>query len=270
MPEKIPYFPSFSKKESRERFEVLDNYLEGLAQEFRDLGLPINPENFRLEASEYTKTYSPKDIQEDLEWLETKKQEVGNEEKEKAELFEKYICALFNARLGERIMVVRTTEYDDWFRHVDNIAVDRETGRAICTFDEIGVMHGRSYEKKRHKVLERNIGIVPAQGGANVKYGFTFKRTPEGESKVELTALKHVPIFYLALNPEDLERAVVEFNPSAPPSDFERKVLQYFLTSIDGQIQGLMLQEDKLHPQLKDSLLRFKAIIEEEREKYAS
>lgn len=261
--EKIPYFLQNVSKEKFER-QLLEKYLKEKAEEIKRLGVPVG-EDFRLQPVEYKgKVYSSESVEEDLEWVNTKHREFEREPREKAELFEKFVCGLFNKHFGERMIVVRTSEYDDLARHVDNIAIDKKEGRVICTLDEVGAMQGPTYEKKRQVVQKRNIGIMPGQGGANLKYGFTLERDPQGELRAKLVPIKHIPIFYLALNPEALERAVSEFTPSKETtSQYEEQILEYFLTSIKGQIQGLILEEKNLHPELKKSLLRFQEIIQE-------
>lgn len=262
--EKIPY-PSFSKKESKEQPKnELESYLREKAEEFRRIGIPLSENDFRIETSAYAEIYSPESVEADSNWVSEQKKKFEGEPRERAELFERYVCCLFNKHLGERIIVVRTSEYDDLARHVDNVAVDREKGRVICTLDEVGTMRGPTYEKKRQAIQKRNIGVMPGQGGANLKYGFTLERNPQGELKARLSSVKHVPIFYLAISPEALERAVSEFTSSKEATtQYEAQILEYFLTSIESQIQGLMLEEKNLHPELKNSLLRFQEIVRE-------
>lgn len=268
--ERIPNPLAGRIKEDAQGKSRIENYLREIAKEMRDRGIPVGSD-FRIQPQEYKgKAYPEQEVERDLADIEEKKRNFDEIERRIGEFCELYVTALLNKHFSE-LIIVRTSEFDDIFGHVDNLVVDRRTGEIICAVDEVSAIGGRVYKQKEERIKERNIGkeITTSSGervitgGARIKYGLKLTRDENGQERITLGPNRYVPIFYIAIPKEALERAVSEFNPSKDSaSEYERKMLQYILTSIMGQIEGLMLEEQKLNPFLKKSISRFRTIIE--------
>lgn len=272
--ERIPNPLAGRTKESVEGRSRIENYLREIAKEMRGRGIPVGSD-FRIQPQEYKgKAYPEQEVERDLADIEEKKRNFNEIERRIGELCELYVTALLNKHFSE-LIVVRTSEFDDVFGHVDTLVVDRRTGQVICAVDEVSAIGGTVYKQKEERIKERNIGkeITTSSGervitgGTRIKYGLKLTRDENGQEHIILGPNRYVPIFYIAIPKEALERAVSEFNPSKDSaSEYERKMLQYILTSIMGQIEGLMLEEQKLNPFLKKSISRFRTIIEEKKD----
>lgn len=256
----------FSPQKKLEGFERLATYLKETAENLRQQGVPVD-DNLRINPEAFKGIYSPQEVESDmknarekLNQFEANRPKRG---KEWANRFEEYVTAILNKHLGEKFIVVRTAEYDDLYGHADNILVDRETGTPICAFDEVSVMEGPTYEEKRKKVLGRNFPRVGVKGGVTIKYGFTINpENPEGE--FELKRLPQVPVFYLALSKEALKKGLEEFTPSKDKtSEYERKMVRYFLTSLQSQVAGLTLEEKRLSPEVRERIKFFEERLKE-------
>lgn len=149
--EKIPN-PFYGRtKESVEGRSRIEGYLKEIAEQMRAMGVPVG-KDLRLQPQEYAgKVYPKQEVELDLKSIEEKKQGFDEEERNRAELCEEYTVALFNKHFSGKLIAVRTSEYDDIFRHVDTLVVDRTTGQAICAVDEVSAMQGEIYEQKRKK-----------------------------------------------------------------------------------------------------------------------
>lgn len=242
--------PSFQlSKESEENWQLFENYLKERAERLQREGVPID-RDFRINPELFKgKLYSPKEVENDLEWVKEKKIEFGEKNpqgKRQGELLEKYIVALFNKHFDQEFIAVRTAEHDDFLGHADTLLVDKATGTPICAFDEVSAMRGPTYEEKRKKVLARNLIREGVKGGVTIKYGFTISQK-EGREEIKLERLRNVPIFYLALSPEALEEGIKNFTPSKEnTSSYEEKMMDYLLTSLSSQIAQLRLEEKNL------------------------
>lgn len=273
--ERIPNPFAGRTRESMEGRSKIESYLNKVAKEMKARGVPVG-EDFRIQPQEYKnkkRDYLGETVNKDLEYIKEKKQEFAKErsdetERKEAELCELYVTALFNKHFSEKLITVRTSEYDDILRHVDTLIVDRKTGDVVWAFDEgLGIS-----KDKREEVLKRNIGreILTSSynnietGGVKIKYGLKLTKNENGQERIEVGQNRHVPVFYIGIPKESLSRVVSEFNPSKDStSEHERKMLKYILESIDVQITELKSKEEKLHPDLKKSLSRFEDIIEE-------
>lgn len=249
--------------------EKIEEYLRKNAQELKKDGFPI-ADNFRIDMSAFEKkcVYSPETIEEDRQYVIEKKKRFREEEGKKMQLrgqtqplsqgekrsgekLELFVTAVLQKHLGKRFCVARTCDYDDIARGVDNLIIDKKTGAILCSFDEVAEISGPRYEKKRARVSERNL----TQKGANLKYGVSIE-VGESGSTVNLGSVKNVPVFYLAFPRDELEKAIKKFNQD---EDYEKKVFDWFIRSIQSQLAALRLKELKLSPDFKK---RLNAILE--------
>ena len=126
-----------------------------------------------------------------------------NKKKDKSFLMEAAATALLHRILGQDYLVVRASSYDDIFGHVDNVIINKETGEAICAFDEVHVNDKSDrVEGKQKKVKEFAVG-----GGAEVSYGIKMEA-----GKLKRAQMFNVPVFYLGLNEVELENLLKGLN----------------------------------------------------------
>lgn len=242
--------------ESQERESEINEYLRLKANELRQIGIPVNDE-LRIRIEAYEEIYSPETIKRDQEFVKERKREYQEEAKKKGEMTEKCIVAILNKYLGERFIVVRSSEYDD-FKGVDTLLIDKKTGKPFCAVDEVFLASSETLSRKKEKVLKENFR-EGEEGGARIKYGIFLKR--QGDRIFPyLGSLKNVPIFYLYLSPEKLEGAIESFsrNRSNPR---EREILNSLLFQLKEQTDFLLNQQ-KVSEKMKISLEEFRQRLE--------
>jgi len=168
--------------------------------------------------------------------------------------------AIFIKNLGDEFVVVRSSPHDDRVNKVDTLILDRKTGTLVCAFDEVSAINGIDYDKKRSAVYGRNLN----GGGASLKYGIGADNS-DGKQSVIISKASNIPVFYIALDSENIKNGMKEFLPDmGNRSEFEKKLFSYFVSSIIAQIEGLELNESRLnkYPELKNKLVAFKHIME--------
>ncbi len=237
----------------------LEQYLKEVAERFRQEGIPVD-NSCRLIPESYSTIFSPEEIQKDQEFLKEKKEKYERgrgSERKKGSQWELLVTALLNRHsklFG--VGVVRTAEYDDFFHHVDHLFIDQETGETVCGFDEVSTEEGPTFERKKEKVLKRNLGSLPGEGGVKIKYGLKYE-----SGKPVLTPLRRVPIFYIACSPEKIEKFLLEFDPnSKESSETERELLNHIFGSIKTQCSDLLTFEN-LHSDVKEKIQRFQELL---------
>jgi hypothetical protein len=165
--------------------------------------------------------------------------------------------AIFAKNLGDEFVVARASPHDDRKNKVDTVILNRKTGGLICAFDEIGDAAGGEYEKKIASVTSKNL-----EGGASLKYGIGV-RGEKDEAKIVPCAADHLPLFYLAVPRDRVEKGMKEF--VADPvrqSEFEERLFSYFLKTISAQISGLDLYRKRLNPELKQKMEDFRSVVD--------
>ncbi len=245
-----------------------------MTQELREIGFPLDNEGWIVESEMFQEIYSPSEIERDkraLEELERKWKQEGKEASERSygKRCERLVMAIFHKFLGDRFYVCHASRYDDE-KHtytkygVDTILFDKKTGNPICAFNEVADMSGERYKRKKEEILEMNL-----RGGAMLKYGLEVIPGKE-KPTIKPAKLKELPVFYLALSPEALKRGEEEFIPSLEESsEYERKLLAYFIESIRAQIygseteKGLKARELLLPPNLRNRLNFFESALRE-------
>ena len=231
-----------AERESAEKTAELAKFIERAAAAYRAEGIPVLPDG-RINMTAF------RDVEPDLQKDEEKVREMKAmfEEQAEAEGLEKSATdgeklemlthAVMHKSLSKKFIVARSSYFDDIYNKTDTILFDRQTGDPICTFDEVGDTKGSLYEKKQAAVRDRNLG----KGGITLKYGLKLEDA-EGKKKMVPGAVQHIPVFYIALPKDRIEKGVREFEPSAErQSDFEKKLFEYFLQALAFQVQGLEL-----------------------------
>lgn len=243
----------------REDTEKLGRFIETLAEHYRAMQVPIENDG-RINMKEYDDLYPDvaKDLQRNREWeAEWQKQGQTVDRRETdGEKLEMLAYAIFAKNLGEQFIVTRTSPHDDRVNKVDTLILDAKTGNLVCAFDEVGDTSGAIYEKKQAAVQERNL-----KGGISIKYGIGIDEK-EGERTIVRSSATNVPIFYVALPKDRIEKGIKEFLPEIEKqSDFEEKLFAYFMATLSAQVKGLELYSGRLNPELKTRLASFKAVL---------
>lgn len=241
-------------KERAAKKEKIKKILELVREKLINEGVPAD-ENCRIKMEAFEGVYPKEEILDDkikLKRIEKKWQE-RNEPTEKidkeGEQLEILKTALFNKFLGKKALIVRTSLYDDVTNHVDNLMIDKETGKTLCAFDEVGTNIGPIFTEKMVKVLKINT----EERGAKLKYGLKLEKEINNENKIKLGRRDNLPIFYLALPSLQIKEAIKNAEPSLEKfSDYEKKVFEYFYFSIISQVKALSLEKNLSEEIVKD------------------
>lgn len=248
-----------------ERYEgigTLIRFLRGTAEAYRAEGVPVTDDG-RIDMQAYADFY-PQHLHKDLELI---KEEHARYESVRGvfsdkrlenlgERLEMLAGAIFTKNLGDRFVVLRASAFDDIVHKVDTVLFDRTTGNLICAFDEVGDTTGASYERKLLGIRDRN-----KKGGATIKYGLTMKA--EGNRRrIVRSPAQNAPLFYIALPNDRIEKGIEEFVTNGQ-SDFERKLFEYFMATLDMQVKALELEGNRLYPDLRKKITAFKMAMNE-------
>ena len=240
---------TIEREEEEESLENLREFLKQASEKMRKEGVPVRP-NCRIEMDEFKEVYDVREIERDKQeiqkWEETSKRRLG-------EQLEMLKTGVFNKFLPDNFVAVRASRFDDIKNSADNVVIDRQSGSVVCALDEVGEIQGERFEEKKEQVLDKN-----NKGGVILKYALTVKDGQIMPSR----AVQGIPIFYLALSPEFIRRGIREFisSPDKPPSDYERKIFDYFISSIDTQIKAIELNRN-LKKALRERIKYFKKAI---------
>lgn len=172
---------------------------------------------------------------------------------EKLELLK---SAIFTKNLGSEFIVTRASLYDDIKNGIDNVLIERHTGYVVCALDEISTTSGVELETKKERVLKRNM----AAGGATLKYGIILKDIG-GQKQFTLGRIEHIPVFYIALPKEHIEKGLENFSASGQ-SDFEKSLFEYFISTLHAQVKGLELFNLRLDSALKERAHAFRGMLD--------
>lgn len=254
-----------ARAELEEKTERLQQFIETIASNYRNsYNLPMEGSG-RIDMESYKGLYA--DVDKDKNLVREKEQawfpdatgeEIKGRTHSDGERLEMLTFAVLHKNLGQKFVLARASRYDDIINGADTILLDKKTGNLVCAFDEVGDASGAEYEKKQATVKERNV----RKGGATLKYG--LKLTKENDTQqVSPAEVKNLPVFYIALPKEFIEKVLREFSFSLDEqSDSERKLFDYFIAAVTLQTQALELYGDRLNEGLKKKLSGFKKTLE--------
>jgi hypothetical protein len=252
MPEKF-YESPIEKKLLREDIRKEEaQKLKKLLKEIRNVlekeGIFVD-QNCRIDINTFRDVYKYEELENDLRKIKEIKGDKEENLLTDGERFEVLKTIVFHKFLNEKFIIVRASFYDDIFNHVDNLIIEKETGNIVCAFDEVSTISGPEFIKKQERFLKNNIN------GGKIKYGFLSTKEGLKKGKIE-----NIPIFYLALPPENINEGIRNLISLEEISDYEKKLWAYFLTTIENQIARLKL-ERSLNEILKARLLKFEKNI---------
>jgi hypothetical protein len=243
---------AIERKETREEeAKRLKELLEKIVATLTDQGIPVD-QNCRIDMNAFMdiEGYGQEKIKMDVELVREVRSSVEENLLSDGERLEALKTIVFHKFLHKRFVIVRASFYDDVENYVDNLIVEKETGNIVCAFDEVSVISGRAFAEKQERVLRNN------KNGAKLKYGILL--TKDGLKKGRI---KNIPIFYLALPPDNINEGIRNLTSLEEISDYEKKLWIYFMTTLQSQIARLRLE--KLNETVESRLLEFEEIIEE-------
>jgi len=194
----------------------------------------------------YRETYGINDPEGIIEHWKKSKEKNKNGQTEMA------ITALLHKILKQEFLVVRSSAFDDYVNGTDNLILNKETGEAICAFDEV---HEGGEGERTNKKIEK-VKKVAMRGGTSARYGIGAEK-----GKLKRTEMKKIPIFYLGLDNTELAELLegMEYSSSGQISDAEYKTFHKLISSLHEQME--MLLEGKppifLPPPIKTKLSKF-------------
>ena len=259
-----------TKGSAERKEEKLFRFTQEIARKLKAEGVPVT-EDCRIDMSEFTKIHSYAEIAKDKEIVEEHEKEwhpglTREELKDRkkyadGEKFEMLKTALFSKFLGEKFIVARSSEFDDIKRGVDNLILEKATGNLVCAFDEVVDIPEEEkkqkekdrYEEKKKKVKSQNI----EWGGGKIKYGIGMK-----DGQVIPKEYTNTPIFYLKVLKEELyknlDKLIPAFDEKSPE---EIELFDNLLMLLTDQYEELKKDEEKLRPDLKESLKKFGKVL---------
>jgi hypothetical protein len=213
---------------------------------------PIKYPSWRIEnAKQFVKnreeewTKKMKELPEDQREIEEEKKRAGEE----AELL---ITAILGKGLKERFYVFRSYEYDDYKHKVDNVIIDKETGKSVVAFDAKSGKPGPEFEQQKKEIEDLN-----QKGGTTLEFG--VKLVPDrGKMKVIPGSTGNLPLFYLSLSAKDVREGMEQFIPSEKDmSEKEKEILNHLISLIAHQIEEKQPDKYKLNLNYRDALDSF-------------
>lgn len=242
--------------EIEESTKKLREFIRSVAADYRnDHNIPLDNEGRLIPASHEDAGSSTEGLR---KWHGdvADKTAVKNDWEEENERLEMLVYAIFWKNLKEKFVIVRASRHDGDINKVHTVLLEKGTGALVCAFDEVGDTAGADYDRKQEAIRDRNF-----RGGASLKHGLRLEKRDD-RAVITQGEVRNIPIFYIAIPKDRVDKGVTGFNPSPEQSsEFEKKLFQYFVLAISQQIGGLELYENRLDENLKKRLSDFKRAV---------
>jgi len=168
----------------------------------------------------------------------------ASQEKNPATLAEKSLTIALSDVLGDSYLVARASKYDDYNNGVDQVIIDKQTGRVLCGFDEVLSRDGNGSSQKKEEKLQRSI----QKGGARIKYGAATK-----DGQLIRARAENIPAFYLPVSKEELYQLITSQQAGGAERQIaESQIFTKLLMSLRGQLETVSAQTS-LNSQLLNS-----------------
>jgi len=256
--------------------EKMERFVCEIADRLRSEGLPLgNDCRLNPELEFFTDFISENEIKRDQkivknyqkEWYgssDVVEKEIKKQKRETSgEKLEMLKTVIFNKFLGDRFITIRTSLYDDIVNKIDNVLVDRESGNVVCAVDEIEDTTSGLLESKKEKILERN-----REGGGKLKYGIGLRKNAKEGLGFMAEEFTDIPIFCLALDYKRMESVIKYLESSVSISEPERKLFEYFIRSMEAQVEELEKKDLRFSGPMKKRLGAFRFILPAIKKKY--
>ncbi len=245
------------EEEEKENLEKLKQLSKEVAENLRNEDIPVD-DNCRIDIDAFNGVYPSEILKKDKELVKNLERKWNDsdekEEKERknGDQLEVLKTVIFHKFLKSDFITARASCYDDYNNKVDNIILEKGTGNLVCALDEVSLTSGPRFQEKTEEILNRN----KKENGGKLKYGLKLE-----EDKLKLGQVDTLPIFYLALSKNYLKKGLSEMSPLLEEkSNYEKKLFEYFIASLDSQIKRFKLEPD-LNPELKNHLKTFEAAV---------
>ncbi len=215
------------KKENPIEQESLDKLKKLIFEIYQKLikeGIAIT-DDCRIDMDMFKEIFSAKDIELDKKYIETMKKKF-EEDSQKGDPMELLTTIIWNKILGDKLIVVRTSVYDDIKNGVDHLIIEKNTGKVICAIDDVASISSFNFHDKKDKTSQVNT--------KKIKYGMISKN-----EQISLTSLENIPVFYLGFDLKNMSSIIKEMSNSFDdkPSETEKKLMNYYLGILEMQIK---------------------------------
>ena len=170
--------------------------------------------------------------------LQVNGSDVEKRLRNEGEQFELITALILEKFLSRRFVVLRSSPHDDIQNGVDTVLLDKETGKIVCAFDEVGDDKALLDEKEARSARTNLI-----KGGISLDYG--FRKDKNG--KFVPASVENLPLFHLAISSKDL-REMEGCDLNADPTHREKIFFRDFLKIMMGQAAAL---QDAILEQMK-------------------
>lgn len=217
---------------SQETSEKLTFLTKSFAEKWKELGIIVTSD-CRVDMDNFKGIYSDTSIQSDKHFIEKHQSKFGEKDASFgiAEAVELLTTVIWNKTLGDNLVVVRSSMFDDIANGVDHLVLEKNTGKVICFIDEVSSLDSPTMHKKKSKTPFRK----------DIKYGFTIEN-----NRANLKELKNIPVFYLGTPGSQinwLTRDLAE-TISSTPTKRELSLINFYLKSLVLQIMERSLEKD--------------------------
>ena len=257
------------REEIERKLQELTDFIKSAALDSRkQYGAPVTDDG-RIDVYAYRTVYSDEEVRKDAretseglrEWtsgIVSDRTVFSRDQIRDNERLEMLVYAIFYKNLRDLFVVVRASRHDGSVNHVHTVLLDKGTGNVVCAFDEVRDVSGSDYQVTQREIKNLNT----ERGGVKLKYGLGSKKEG-GRLTVVPAEAKNIPLFYIALPKDNLEAGIRGFNPALEtPSDIEKRLFAYFISSIEAQIKGLEVLPEQLNEDFKKCLSTFHRLIE--------
>jgi hypothetical protein len=189
--------------------ESLSHYLKKVQEKLQESNFPVTEDCRVNSESDFFRHISKEKKEKHLEKVKSLEVKLGiTHNKEKTgEQLEMLKTALFDKFLGDKIFVLRSSKYDDYYNGIDNILIDKKTGEMVCAFDEVA-FNDRSQDErlqeKKKDIYEKNVNC-----SGKLDYGFKFKNNSQ---EIQPSIIENIPVFYIYFPSKYLRKTIKEFN----------------------------------------------------------
>ncbi len=167
---------------------------------------------------------------------------IEQDEKERlrdGNISENFMFLFLNKIAGDRYLVVRSSDFDDYENGTDLLLMDTQSGETICAFDVTTENTKDNKSRLSHKV-ERALKKNKAGVGMRLKYGAHFEFDEEQDtSRMVLGALRHVPPMALNVEHDLLAKTLntMDFALDSELGEREQELITNLLESMENQYQ---------------------------------
>lgn len=205
-------------EENKERKVLVNKIKKETFELIKDI-VPID-ENLRIDIEKYSDIYSQDEIDKDrqrVNKLKSKFEDERESQSRSGEILEILKTYLFNKFMSEKFICVRTSEYDDYFSHIDNVIIDKNNGEVLCAIDNTSDINSKRFSEKKNFVLECNIN-----GGITIKYCLKID-----EGKINLAKGEGIPLILIAV-PDPFLNKILDSMMSNNPEEFKKNISLFF------------------------------------------